>query len=203
VKIENTQVFGFGAALRGMRNAFSSWDKSDTVFDNDSIIVLGQSDTKLINNLIKAGSSHRKFLRQICIWVDFTLPRYVWQEFDTYKIGTVKNSCSTMHTIGKRHLTPDDFECREILPASLEHINELITAYNSRKDVQTLLRIKRALPDGFLQRATVTLNYEIAMNMMMQRHTHRLPEWSEGICEWIVSLPQMYDWLIAAGMENM
>jgi hypothetical protein len=215
MQIENTTIYGFKPALIAMRNSWDSWDKSDTDFRYiwSSYIhppiqaldcpTIGPKDMELCRKLIKGGPSHRKFLRQITIWVDFTLPRYVWAEVDTYHCGTVRNSCSTMHTLANRnYVYPDDFEGgmdQQILDKINFLLKEVRSLPQNRKKL--LLQIKRILPESFLQKSSFTMNYETAMNMYWQRRHHELPEWSErgtmySICRWIQDLPYMSDWLL-------
>lgn len=169
---------------------------------------IGPNDMKLACQLIKAGPEHRKFLRQIHINMDITIPRYVWQELDTYKVATVRNSCSTMHKLGHRDLEQSDFEggIDEGFLASLNGIAKqhrtlkvLKGSEDAKKEALRLHRkLKQLLPEGFLQKATYSLNYETALNMFHQRKNHRLPEWNirdEGsICSWILRLPYMKEW---------
>jgi hypothetical protein len=203
--IENTEVYGFRAALRGMRNPMNSWDRSDSEIPGPCFFLksmvpelpyIGPKDMELALKLINGGSEHRKFLRQIQIWVDFTLPRYVWQELDTYKVATVRMSCSTMHKLTSRHLEQSDFE--DIIPdAWLTWINDKIDEAKSGKF--DLNARKGLLPEGYLQKATYTLNYETALTIYHQRKNHRLPQWNahtEGsICNWILNLPYMTEWV--------
>lgn len=209
MKIENVEVYGFGASLRGMRNPKDSWDKSDSGFidycdgqyihsklgcmdlsynpynfnyeDNIEGFMLGNEDKKLAQDLTRAGSEHCKFLRQIHVWFDLTLPRYIWSEYDTYSFNN-KNSCSTMHTVHKRLLTQDDFEYH-ILQATLDDLNYLITR---RKNLEITAHefihtLKNRLPDGFLQKRTVDTSYAELYNQDRQRHNHRLDQWKEYI----------------------
>ena len=192
MKIENTQVFGFIPSLRAMRNPMDSWHLSDTVvleslhgspFTKEQFI-LGKADAHLSYKLCKAGSEHAKHLRMIHVWVDMTLPRYIWSEFDTYKYNT-KVSCSTMHKLKSRPLTSNDFEM-DINDDALDFINNMI-ALDTPIDV-----IKNYLPEGFLQKRTVCTNYAELLNIYHQRKTHRLPQWKE-ICKWIYNLPYIAD----------
>lgn len=207
IRITNTQVFGFEAALRGMRNPMESWDRSDTQFLTTAVPTelpnIGPADLKLMRNLIRSGSEHRKFLRSIVIWARIEAPRYVWQEIDTYKVSTVRNSCSTMHKLGSRPLTIDDFQDGVVRQATLEDMNNLGERYRATKDYALVIEMKRILPEGFLQLADYLMNYEVALTMFHQRRNHRLPEWrftggvnlgADGrisICDWIYSLPYM------------
>jgi hypothetical protein len=206
LKIENIEVYGFRSALRGMRNPMESWGKSDTTYDERARAqrwwgavrvvenpTLGPNDTRLALSLIKAGRSHRKFLRQIQVWWDITIPRAIWQEMDTYKVGTVRNSCSTMHKLGSRDLDDSDFENGEVSSEQLELINLLAAEYRADKTPERLWRLKMHLPESFLQKATYSCNYETALAMWLDRKGHRMPEWSgdKGICATILSLPYM------------
>ena len=222
MKIERVHVAGFEPALYGMRNPLESWDKSDTTygpiaaqareeaghsFDPEITCreqpYIGPADLKLACKLIKAGSDHRKFMRQIMIWWDITIPRYLWQEVDTHKVATVRNSCSTMHKLGHRDLEPCDFEGSDISRATLLKLNAMGRAIRGKEmyeDLDTLktysgndllVHMKRCLPEGFLQMATYSFSYETALNMYRARHNHRMPEWSAvgGICDWLLRLP--------------
>jgi hypothetical protein len=222
MKIENAEVYGFRAAFRGLRNPYNSWDKSDSVFQYTSnedwycngkeietpeYPQIGPNDLTLACKLIKAGGEHRKFLRQIQITFDIQIPIYIWSEFDTYKVATVRNSCSTMHTLGLRDLTQDDFElgCDEDYLKKLNQYGEdfrnakIILDSKAVSDIRQ--RYKNALPSGFLQKATYSMNYETALNMYFQRRNHRLPEWAESnpesICSFLKSLPYMSEFIQA------
>jgi hypothetical protein len=193
MKIEKVEVFGHMAAIRAMRNPMESWHNSDSLNCHD--FVMGPKDLRLACSLIKAGGSHRKFLRQIIITWDITIPRMIWQEFDTYKVGVVRNSCSTMHKLGARDLEPCDFEGYEedLDRPQLDLINRLGSQYREKKSAENLHRLKLRLPESFLQKATCTFNYEVAMRMYSDRKDHRMPEWSGpgGICDHITQLPYM------------
>ncbi len=211
MKIEKVEVYGFRAALRGMRNPMNSWDKSDSTFGerymtsgwNDPRVMaleypgIGPNDMQLALSLIKGGGAHRKFLRQIMVWWDITIPRAIWQELDTYKVSTVRNSCSTMHKLGSRDLEGCDFEGGEITNAQLDLINRLGEAYRVNKTASNLHSLKMHLPESFLQKATYSFSYETALKMWFDRHGHRMPEWSGpgGICEWIARLPYMQSFI--------
>lgn len=232
IKFENTEVFNFEGALRGMRNPLNSWDKSDSVhcgdIDDDCIgcilhdngcdmiycnpYIIGENDLKLAQNLIKAGSDHRKFMRQIIVSVDIIAPRYWWTEFDTYKVGTVANSCSTMHTIAKKPFEIDDFSHEHVkdyddistysdeftmvnmwgkilLQNIIKTLNFLRYKYNETNDKQYWYQMIQLLPQSYNQRRTVTLNYEVLRNIYGSRCNHKLDEWSVGFMQWIESLP--------------
>lgn len=205
MKIENTRVFGMESAMHGMRNPMNSWCKGDSRWEGSAeelkagggCFFVGEEDNRLAKKLIKAGSEHRKFLRQIHISCFITLPRYIWQEMDTYKVATVRNSCSTMHKLGFTDLTVDDFQDGVVLDQTLFQLNLWGKTYRETKDVQMLRAMKQILPEGFLQSADFDMNYETAMNMYAQRKDHRMSEWSGkgGICEWILSLPMMREWI--------
>lgn len=214
IKFEKTEVFNFEGAIRGMRNPMDSWDKSDSgwgCYDGASRVcasrpakcsvpefVLGPNDMKLALSLIRGGTEHRKFLRQIFVCVDITAPRYWWQEFDTYKIGTVANSCSTMHKIKDYPFdltmfeidegTDDDYWENQI--AVLEYFREL---YNKTKDLKYLRTLKQRLPEAFLQKRTITSNYEVILGQLRQREFHRLTEWNKDFAHWAIDLPYMVD----------
>ena len=220
MRIEHTEVYGFRAALRGMRNPMDSWDKSDSKFGSSKSWyvrnwaieavehpMIGPNDMKLVLKLIKGGSEHRKFLRQIFVTFDITVPIFVWSELDTYKVATVRNSCSTMHTLGLRDLTQDDFElgCDCEYLGKLNEYGEAFRKAKIIKDTKAMNLIrhkyKNALPSGFLQKATYTMNYETALAMYFQRKNHRLPEWDVrepgSICAYIESLPYMREFIEA------
>jgi len=211
MKFENTQVFNFEGALRGMRNPMESWEKSDSEQDFVKVneipyaiggFKIGKNDLKLAQTLVKAGSEHRKFLRQIFISVDITAPLYWWKEFDTYKVGTVANSTSTMHKLASTPITMDcfemdDFENLEDLEYPFAHVWEhtiknceiLRQKYNETKDKRYWKELIRLLPESWLQKRTVTMNYENILNMVRQRTNHKLSEWSKSFIDWARSLP--------------
>ena len=202
IKFENTEVMNFEGALRGMRNPLNSWDKSDSgsYYDYpDSCeprFIIGENDLNLAQRLIKAGSDHRKFLRQIFVSVDITAPLYWWKEFDTYKVATVANSCSTMHTIHKKEFTLDDFStdkmsgyARDILEDFIYSLNTYRESYLEHKDKTDWYDMIQSLPSSYNQKRTVTLNYETLRNIYGSRRNHKLDEWSIGFMEWIDSLP--------------
>lgn len=188
-------------AIRAMRNAFNSWNKSDTRAWSETI---GKEDLKLMAKLVRAGSDHRKFLRMLNVTVDITAPLYFWSEFDTYKVGTIRCSCSTMHTLMKGELSVSDFSAyfdnedwRELFDKGIKNyieivLNPVIRLYNetdNEKQKLDYLRLTKALlPSSFMQRATVQLNYETLLNIYNARKTHRLLEW-HTFCDWIEGLP--------------
>ena len=199
MKFENTEVFNFEGALRGMRNPLNSWDKGDSGYIdrrfNDQFYI-GENDLDLAQRLIKAGSEHRKFLRQIFVSVDITAPLYWWKEFDTYKVGTVANSTSTMHKLASTPITMDCFEMGDYcgffetpwknLIALLEQCRK---EYNETKDRRYWKELIRLLPESWLQKRTITMNYENILNMYQQRRNHKLTEWSKSFCDWVKTLP--------------
>lgn len=195
ITLKYADIWGFEHAVRGMRNPMSSWDKSDTFVDSD-LVLLGKKDKELMKKLIHAGTSHRKFLRQIFVSVDITAPLYWWKEFDTYKVGTVANSCSTMHKIHDKEFTLDDF--------SVEHLNDDVLN-KPFKDIINCLNFFRhlyiqdhskdnwwqmiqLLPSSYNQKRTVTMNYENLLNIYETRRNHKLDEWKD-FCKWIERLP--------------
>ena len=212
MKFENTEVMNFENAIRGMRNPLESWDKSDSEYidiESEEGIELqskgiyykiGKNDLELMQKLIKAGSEHRKFLRQIFVSVDVTAPLFWWKEFDTYKVGTVSNSTSTMHKLASTPITIDCFEMGnfedlrmfdistvwEILIFDLERLRKL---YNETKDKRYWKELIRLLPESWLQKRTITMNYENILNMYRQRKNHKLTEWSKSFCDWVKTLP--------------
>lgn len=215
IKFENTNVLNFDNAIRGMRNPLESWAKSDSEFkiiNKDDVaygygpireFVLGEKDVELMRKLVKAGSDHRKFLRQIIVSVDITAPLYWWKEFDTYKVGTVENSCSTMHTIHKKPFRLADFSCEylddvwlESLKATIKLLNDARDGYiAASKETKPLVSPKdywyqmiQLLPSSYNQLRTVTLNYEVLLNQYHARKDHKLQEWRD-YCDFIEMLP--------------
>jgi hypothetical protein len=196
MKFNNTSVYNIYNAILGARNPMNSWNRSDSVFKgyNGKIenTVIGKNDLELMQRLIKAGSEHRKFMRQIFVSVDITAPLYWWKEFSTYKIGTVANSTSTMHKLASTPITMDCFENGEMIYsftiAELE-MNRL--KYLETRDKNEWKRLIVNLPESWLQTRTITMNYENILNMYQQRcvHPHKLSEWSVLFKEWVESLP--------------
>ena len=194
LKIKNTDVYGWEAAIRGMRNPLNSWDKSDSEFTVEDDFI-GDNDLALMNKLRKAGTDHRKFMRMITVSFDITAPLYWWKEFDTYKVGTVANSCSTMHKIHDKELTLDDFsheylepEARDVMMCVIQSINALREYYCDFKNKSDWYQMIQLLPTSYNQRRTVMLNYEVLANIYKSRKNHKLDEW-HTFCEWIESLP--------------
>ena len=216
-------VFGFEPAMHAMRNPMESWAKSDSKFYEGSPYtplfdtsmglplmtvpehpIIGPDDLALALKLIKAGPAHRKFMRQIIVWWDIKIPRAIWQELDTYKVATVRNSCSTMHKLGSRDLDLSDFEGGEITDAQLRLINQFGAEYRANKTPALLHQLKMHLTEGFLQMATYTFSYETALAMYFDREKHRMPEWSgeDGICIHLRSLPYMAEFIAAAAGQR-
>lgn len=203
ILFENTQVWGFEHAVRGARNPMNSWDKMDSNYNEFNEYEIGPNDMKLLQALLRGGNEHAKFMRMIHVGVDVTLPRYIHQELDTYHFGS-KNSCSTMHKLLNNNdpITLDDFcFCKEdedlwyVILTRLEQLRqeykEIQATTKDRDQMERLLlRAKRLLPEGFLQKRTWDTNYAELRNIYFQRKNHRLKEeWGEGICKWIESLP--------------
>lgn len=192
MKFEKTEVYGFESALRGMRNPLNSWDRSDSRWDGDRYVI-GEADMALCRRLITGGTEHRKFLRQIFVSVDITAPIYWWSEYDTYKVGTVANSTSTMHTLSKFPIDRSMFELDPDAPegwnAVISALEELRCKYNETKDYRYFRAMKQLLPSSFRQTRTCTMNYETLRAMIAQRRNHRLCEWSEDFIAWTHSLP--------------
>ena len=198
LKIEKTDVFGFEAAIRGMRNPMNSWEKSDS-YGRESLI--GENDLKLMKALSKAGSDHAKFLRMINVTVDITAPLYWLKEFDTYKVGTVANSCSTMHKIHAKEFTVDDFSCEhlnastgieidslDILMRVINILNIYRDNYLKTKDKRDWWQMIQLLPSSYNQKRTVQLNYQVLKSMYFARKDHKLDEW-HTLCDWMLTLP--------------
>lgn len=184
MKFENTEVFNFEGALRGMRNPMNSWDRKDS-YQGKYHYIIGENDLKLAQTLIKAGSEHRKFMRQIFVSVDITAPLYWWSEYDTYKIGTAANSCSKMYKIHSKEFCRNDFSFDELNKESLVFLDTIIAKleelrlkYIETKDKQYWYAIIQLLPSSYNQKRTVTMTYENVFNMIHQRMNHKLNEWS-------------------------
>ena len=210
INFENTSVYGWEAAIKGMRNPLDSWDKSDSFIvtkeempcdDTDGCLTtvycnsgIGTKDLELMKTLVKAGPDHSKFMRMINVTMDITAPLYWWKEFDTYKVGTVRNSCSTMHTIMNKELTVNDFSFDfnridvDTITWFITRLNELRKKYLETKDKRYWYVFIQLLPEGFNQKATVQLNYQVLRNMYHSRKNHKLDEWKE-FCKRIETLP--------------
>ena len=225
LKIENTEVMGWEAAIRGMRNPMNSWDKSDSRFslledcgdcthcnlrfDECNEQQIGPNDLDLMTRLRNSGTDHRKFMRMITVYLDITAPLYWWKEFDTYKVGTVANSCSTMHKIHAKEFALEDFSCEHLFDRYGDYSMNLNYSYKCPKAVmQDLINILnhyrhwyletkdkkywwqmiQLLPSSYNQKRTVMLNYEVLANIYKSRRNHKLDEW-HTFCDWIESLP--------------
>ena len=207
IKIEKTDVCGWDSAIRGMRNPMNSWDKSDTTFEYAygalHTVKIGENDLALMKRLSKAGNDHAKFLRMINVTCDITAPLYWWKEFDTYKVGTVANSCSTMHKIHAKEFTLDDFSCEHLwgeredrdVDEPIGIMNIVIDALNTyredfleTKDKLYWWQMIQLLPSSYNQRRTIQLNYQVLKQMYFARRNHKLDEW-RTLCEWIERLP--------------
>ena len=205
IKFEQIEVWGIKHAIRGMRNPLNSWERSDTVFDGDKMC-LGENDINLMTRLIRGGAPHRKFLRQIFVSVDITAPLYWWKEFDTYKVGTTANSCSTMHKIHAKEFELEDFSTEHLSPLSLSALRNLIDVMNLErehyiacKDKDCWWQMIQLLPTSYNQKRTVTMTYENLLNMLEYRRGHKLDEW-RMFCDWILTLP--YGSLLKEGVGN-
>lgn len=212
ILIENTCVSGWAAALRGMRNPMNSWDQSDSGLtyvglDETPIFAVGKRDLELAKKLVAAGSDHAKFMRMVLVSCDIVAPLYWWKEFDTYKVGTVRNSCSTMHRIMAKPFALDDFSREHLFGRSEEWLNLLVDDLNRLRDLyldvlsgkskvrtkefdpkQLWWQIIQTLPSSYNQRATVLLNYEVLRRMYGARRSHKLDEWRD-FCDWASHLP--------------
>lgn len=194
--IEKTEVFGWEAAIRGMRNSFNSWDRSDSAYDSASgKYKVGPADMELMDRLSRSGPSHAKFLRYINVTMDVNAPRYWWAEMDTYKVGTVRNSCSTMHKIQAKEFVREDFSCEHLNEESLKTLDILIKTlndarnrFNEGKNKDDWWQMIQLLPASFNQKATIQLNYQVLQNIYFTRKAHRLDEW-HTFCHWIEELP--------------
>ena len=222
IKIENTEVVGWGHAIRGMRNPLNSWDKMDSHdcpchdgLDCDcpmvegiqepsieckealekSAFCVGENDYNLMMRLAKAGPEHAKYRRMIVVYADVTAPRYWWTEYDTYKVGTVSNSCSTMHKIADKKFTPDDFSTEHLVGKSFAELKNTLEVMNlerehylATKDKDCWWQMIQLLPQSYNQNRTIMLNYEVLATIYRQRKGHKLDEWRD-FCKWIEQLP--------------
>ena len=207
IKFENTEVFNIKGALRGMRNPKNSWDRSDSKQsgDGDCSFIMGEKDIALASRLTIAGPEHAKYLRQIFISVDITAPLFWWKEFDTYKVGVTRNSCSTMHKI---HVSPFDAksfstegikECGIYFIHSFKNyikdLNTLRELFNETQEKKYWRALIEMLPSNYNMKSTITMDYQNARNMFFQRRYHKLDEWKE-FCKWIESLPYASELII-------
>ena len=212
IKIEDAWPFGFDAAIRGMRNPLNSWDKMDSyyIWPDDEEFHIGPNDHDLMMKLRNAGTDHRKFMRMIVVHTDITAPLYFWKQFDCYKIGTVSNSCSTMHKIAGKEFSLDDFSHEHLTRRSLEILEDIIEILNKYRDLylnggedyfadaddedyepkdkKMWWQMIQLLPSSYNQKRTVMLNYEVLANMYESRKNHKLDEWRD-FCKWVEDLP--------------
>ena len=226
IKIENYEVVGLDHTIRGMRNPMNSWDRSDSGYKcpyyntketvcsgcNENMCI-GPNDHDLMMRLSNAGTDHRKFMRMITVYLDITAPLYWWKEFDTYKVGTVANSCSTMHKIHAKEFTLEDFSCEHLSEPAISILKNTIEALNQARDLYLgydgfkhqwgdwekkhyWWQMIQLLPSSYNQKRTVMLNYEVLKNIYHARKNHKLDEWHH-FCDWIESLP--YSELITGG----
>ena len=208
LKIEKTDIYGWDAAIRGMRNPMNSWDKSDSFeeYTNYPWVTdpaIGVNDRSLMEKLVKAGTDHRKFMRMIVVYVDVTAPLYWWKEYDTYKVGTVANSCSTMHKIHAKEFTLDDFSHEhlfkddemqtntDVLQFVIDALNFARADYLKTNDKKYWWQMIQLLPSSYNQRRTLMLNYEVLANIYRSRRNHKLDEW-HTFCDWVESLPESH-----------
>lgn len=224
IKFENTEIVGLEPTIRGMRNPMNSWEKSDSGYcfthgpahcldcvyssntcnaseaDLNTHYIIGNNDLDLMTRLRNAGTDHRKFMRMITVYVDITAPLYWWKEFDTYKVGTVANSCSTMHKIADKRFERKDFSIEHLENCDEQHwmvcmdnvissLNVAREKYLETKDKKYWWQMIQLLPSSYNQRRTVMLNYEVLANIYKSRKNHKLDEWSVGFIDWIKSLP--------------
>ena len=207
IRIDHTEVLGWEAAIRGMRNPMNSWDKTDSYWclledpspinpDDELFFFVGDNDLDLMKRLCKTGTDHRKFMRMIVVYCDITAPLYWWKEFDTYKVGTVSNSCSTMHKIHSKEFTLDDFSVEHLDMLGLDTMIQYVIPFlninrnlfieeNNKKRWWQMIQM---LPTSYNQKRTIMLNYEVLANIYKSRKAHKLDEWRE-LCQWIESLP--------------
>lgn len=237
LKIENTEVVGWEAVIRGMRNPLNSWQMSDSIFvedgeyhdicgnsgpyngtvsDTETFFEIGPKDYDLMTSLCNAGTDHRKFMRMITVYLDITAPLYWWKEFDTYKVGTVANSCSTMHKIADKEFTLENFSCEHLSEPAISILKNTVEALNQARDLYLgyggfkhqwgdwekkhyWWQMIQLLPSSYNQKRTVMLNYEVLANIYKSRRHHKLDEW-HTLCDWIESLP--YSELITGKEEK-
>ena len=207
IKLERTSVMNLENAMRGARNPMNSWNRMDSFYDEDGNYVLGPNDLGLAKRLRRAGSDHRKYIRQVFVSVDITAPMYWWKEYDTYKVATVANSTSTMHKIHSKpfelddfshdHLTKDSLEFMGVIIDRLESIRQKFVAEKKKEDWYDLIQL---LPSSYNQMRTCTMNYETLVNIYFARRNHKLQEW-HTFCHWIESLPYAKELIIAQEEE--
>lgn len=208
IRIERACVMNLENAIRGARNPLNSWGKSDSYYDENGYYILGENDIGLGMRLCRAGSDHRKFIRQILVSVDITAPMYWWKEFDTYKVGTVANSTSTMHKIQAKEFCREDFSHDRMSDVALACLDGVIACLEERrlrfletKDKAYWDDMIQLLPSSYNQLRTVTMNYEVLVNIYYARRSHKLAEWHE-VCRWIESLPYAKEFILSIGGEE-
>ncbi|MBQ4273847.1 MAG: hypothetical protein IJB94_02605 [Clostridia bacterium] len=202
LKVERTSVMNIDNAIRGARNPMNSWAKSDSTYDENGKFIIGAADLDFGHRLAVAGSDHRKFLRQVFVSVDITAPLYWWKEFDTYKVGTVANSTSTMHKIHAKEFSRDDFSHDRLDEGGLNLLDMTVAYLESerqkflanKEDRQSWHNMIQMLPSSYNQMRTVTMNYENLINIYYARRNHKLAEW-HTLCDWILTLPCAKEWI--------
>lgn len=209
IKLERTSVMNLENAMRGARNPMNSWNRMDSYYDEDGSYVLGPNDLGLAKRLRKAGSDHRKYIRQIFVSVDITAPLYWWKEYDTYKVATVANSTSTMHKIHSKpferddfshdHMTPETLAFMDVVIGQLEQIRLRFVETKSKDDWYDMIQL---LPSSYNQMRTCTLNYETLINIYFARRNHKLQEW-HTFCDWIETLPYAKELILAEEEEEV
>jgi hypothetical protein len=211
VNFERTSVFNLDGAIRGMRNPMNSWDKSDSKWGETRMgrvtvhdrFIIGENDLKLAQSLIKAGTDHSKFMRQIMVSVDITAPLYWWKEFDTYKVGTVANSTSTMHKLASTEITPDCFAFDSVHPSDQQDICTLLeghrSLYQETQDKKYWRGLIQLLPSSWLQTRTVTMSYQNVRAMFIARNNHKLSEWKVDFANWVRTLQYAEDLIMIGG----
>ena len=206
--VDKITVMNFENAIRGARNPMNSWARMDSYYDEEGNFVLGDNDLSLASRLAKAGSDHRKYLRQVIVSMDISAPLYWWKEFDTYKVGTVANSCSTMHKIQAKEFTRADFSCEKMSEGALTVLDSVISfmegerlAFIETKDKAHWNNMIQLLPTSYNQLRTVTLNYEVLINIYRARRYHKLDEW-KILCAEIEKLPYAKELILLREMDD-
>ena len=208
ISFDKTEVMNFHNAMRGARNPLNSWNRMDSHISDEGDFVFGENDLGLAKRLINAGTDHRKFIRQIFISVDITAPLYWWKEYDTYKVGTVANSTSTMHKIHSKEFDVDDFShdhltegARKVLDNIIVSLEDMRKEYVETKDKEIWYSIIQLLPESYNQTRTCTLNYENVISMYISRKHHKLEEW-HTFCRWVEELPYFRELFLENGIGN-
>lgn len=208
ISFDKTEVMNFHNAMRGARNPLNSWNRMDSHISDEGDFVFGENDLGLAKRLINAGTDHRKFIRQIFISVDITAPLYWWKEYDTYKVGTVANSTSTMHKIHSKEFDVDDFShdhltdgARKVLDNIIVSLEDMRKEYVETKDKEIWYSIIQLLPESYNQTRTCTLNYENVISMYISRKYHKLEEW-HTFCRWVEELPYFRELFLENGIGN-